>query len=467
VKAPARVVLLAFAALLVSASGLALGPLAAFCASPVSLWLALCALAVRDGVTADDPRRLIGAGLLTACLGVAFALAGAVAAGALIAALGAAVVVSAADLALQFDPPPPGVRVAPVPAPSKTAAVALDESVKLWWEITRAQPRRRDIQNVAAEVRAAADRSHERGWLDHPERFQLRPPPLEKAGIRTARVRGVGRVEHLTFPSEFEPQDPEIRNGYLAARANRTAHAFLWRHRGGLRPTLICVHGYAMGRIGFDVRGWELDWLHRSLGFDVAAVVLPLHGLRASGLRSGAGFLDGHPLSTNAALAQSVWDLRRLWGWLRAEGASSVGVIGVGVGGTIAAVLASVENGLACAIPVLPAVRLDQLVWRQMSPSRRAALRAAGLTEHLLATAWSLHSPLRMRPRVAHDDRFLVGAAVDRVVPPADVAALWEHWGRPGIHWSPGGHFARLDRKAARARFAAHLRATLWRSGDR
>jgi len=359
------------------------------------------------------------------------------------------------------------VRVAPISEPSKAAAVALDEAVLLWWEVTRARERRRDIQAIAAEVRAAVDRSHEQGWIDHPERFQLRPPPLEKAGIRMTRVRGLGAVEHLSFPSEFEPQDPEVRDGYLAARANRTVHTYLWRHRGGLRPTLVCVHGYAMGRIGFDARRWDVEWLHRTLGLDVAALVLPLHGLRASGRRSGAGFLHGHPLSTNAAVAQSVWDLRRLWGWLRAEGASSVGVIGVGIGGYVASVLASVENGLACAIPVVPAVRLDQLVWRQMSPGRRAMLRAAGLTEHLLATAWSVHSPLRMRPRVSHDDRFLVGGAADRVVPPEEVAALWEHWGRPGIHWAPGSHFGWLERKAAQALVAAHLRATLWRSAER
>ena len=457
--------LLVATAALVAGTGIALGPVSAFCASPVAVWLVVRAVAVRETVTADDPRWLVGAGVATAILGIAFALAGAAVAGFAAAAAGVAIVAGATQSALRFDPPPQGTAAPGVSQVALTAAVALDEGVKLWWELSRLSRRRGDAQQIAAEVRAAADRNHERGWIDHPGRSHLRPPPLEKPEIRGQRLRGLGRVERLTFESEFEPQDPEIREAYLDVRNNRTAQAVLWRHEGGQRPTLICVHGYEMGRIAIDARLWNVEELHRTLGFDIAAVVLPLHGARSSGRRSGAGFLDGHPLFGSAAVAQAVWDLRRIWGWLNAEGASAIGTLGIGLGGYIAAVLASVEDGLACAVPALPVVSLENLAWSQMPPLRRAEVRAAGLTEHLLKTAWARHSPLRMRPRVSHEARLIVGGLADRIVPPAEVEVLWEHWGRPSVHWVPGGHLAWIDGGAMRARLASHLRATLGSAG--
>jgi len=461
VSARAIALLLGATAVLVACTGLALGPVSAFCASPVALWLVVRAVAVRASLGADDPRHLVGVGVATATLGIAFAIGGAVVAGLAVAAAGGAIVVAATQAALRFDPPPQGTVVPGASGAALTAAVALDEGVLLWWELARLGRHRGDAQQIAAEVRAAADRNHERGWIDHPGRSHLRPPPLEKPEIRGEHLRGLGRVERLTFESEFEPQDPEIRQAYLDVRANRTAHAVLWRREGRRRPTLICVHGYEMGRTAIDARLWNVEELRRTLGFDVAAVVLPLHGVRASGRRSGAGFLDGHPLFASAAVAQAVWDLRRIWGWLHTEGASGIGVLGFGLGGYIAAVLASVEDGLACSVPAFPVVSLENLVWRQMAPVRRAEVRAAGLTEHLLKTAWSRHSPLRMRPRVSHEARLIVGGSADRIVPPAEVAALWEHWGRPSVHWAPGGHFAWIGVGAVRARLASHLRASL------
>jgi hypothetical protein len=461
VSRSALALLLVATAALVAVTGLALGRVSAFCASPVAVWLAVCAVAIREEITADDPRRLVGAGVATAILGIAFAFAGSAAAGAAIAIAGVGIVTGAAQPSLRFAVPPKGIAAPRRSPPAVTAAVALDEGVKLWWEVTRLSQRRGGAQQIVAEVRAAADRDHERGWIDHPARSHLRPPPLEKAVVRARHVPGLGRVEHLSFASEFEPQDPEIRETYLAVSANRTAHAYLWRHGDEMRPTVICVHGYEMGRVALDARLWNIDELHRTLGLDVAAVILPLHGPRASGHRSGAGFLDGHPLWTNAAVAQAVWDLRRVWGWLRADGASAIGTLGIGLGGYVASVLSSVEDGLACAVPVVPVVSLEDRVSLQMSPSRRAEARAAGMTEHLMRAAWARHSPLRMRPRVSHEARLILGGLADRVVSPAEVEALWEHWGRPDIHWFAGGHFAWVGRGTMRARLAAHLRATL------
>ena len=448
-------------ALVLAMAALASGPLPAFVAAPIAVFLTAQAVGLRDGAVLDAPRRLIGGGVIAGVLALAllFAAPPLLAFATFAAALG--VVVCGSRLALDRDPPPDSLAQPAADPLRLGVGVALDETVRFGWELARLVGPKPDYERVAADLRSAADRNQEMGWLDHPALAHLPPPPLEKSHLVTRHLRGAGVCEHLTFPSEFEPQDPEIRAAYLEGRRNRTAHAALWRHRGEPRPTLICLHPYRMGRFALDARAWNVGWLHGELGFDVVQAVMPLHGPRALGRRSGAGFLDGHPLWTNAALGQSVWDLRRLVGWLRSQGAPSIGVVGLSLGGYVAALFASVDDRLACAVPMIPIVSLEDFAWRQLPPRRRAEARAAGQTPQLLARAWARHAPLRMRPHVSHEARLVVGGVADRIVPPGEVLSLWEHWGRPAVHWFPGSHTAWFGRAAVRERVAAHLRRHL------
>jgi hypothetical protein len=199
--------------------------------------------------------------------------------------------------------------------------------------------------------------------------------------------------------------------------------------------------------------------LHGELGLDVALYALPLYGPR--GRRAGGGWLASHPLHASAALAQTVWDLRRLAGWLRSQGAPLLGVAGFGLGGHAAALFASLDTGLASVLLLSPVVALDAWWCRMAPPAQRAEARAAGLTEHWLSAAYARHAPLRLRPRVPHSARLVASGLADRLAPPHEVLALWEHWGRPAVHWHPGSHSLWRERRALHARLAAHLRTTL------
>ncbi len=216
-----------------------------------------------------------------------------------------------------------------------------------------------------------------------------------------------------------------------------------------------------MGRISLDARAWDVDWLHRRLGLDVAAVVLPLHGPRAIRRRSGAGFLDTHPLWTNAAFGQAIWELRRLAGWLRGQGAPLLGVYGLSLGGYTAALFASIESRLSCAITMVPVVSLTAMIRRDLSEEKRLAGEALGLTEEVLEQAWAPHAPLCHAPKVAKAGRLIVAGLADRICTPDQAQALFEHWERPAIHWFPGTHLVPIGRRATRARIEQHLRDTL------
>jgi dienelactone hydrolase len=458
---------LAGTAVLLAATALATGPISAFLCSPLALGLVALAVDLWRELTPRNTRWLVGGGGAVLAAGLVLALAGPGAAGLATAVAGLGVILCGTQLALLFDPPPPGQALPSRLGAPLNAGVAFDEAVKLAWELEGSARRRgrRDLGRIAEEVRAAAERNAERGWLVHPERAHPVPPTLEKPKLVSRHLRGAGPLEHLTFASEYEPHDPEIHERYLAFERNRIAHVYLWRHRDRPRPTLICLHGYGMGRIGFDAQVFRVSWLHRSLGLDVAAVILPLHGPRAILRRSGAGFVGGHPLWTNAAFAQAIWDLRRVTGWLRSEGAPAVGIFGMSLGGYTTALFASLEPGLACAIPMIPVSSLSRLAWRPLTDAQRHAVESVGLSEELLDRAWAIHSPLHHQPRVAHRARLIVAGLADRVVPPAQPQALWEHWQKPPVHWFPGTHMVWVGQREIRRRLRTHLEATLLARG--
>ena len=447
-------------------AALNVGTLASFAAAPLAASLVALAIWLRRGPADPQAGWLVATGGLSAVLGLSLILGGALGAGLLATGVGLAVIFTGAQLGLEAEDLPPGVRIREPLSVKLNAAVAVDEAMR-WVEHTRsiispkAPPRA-----YADALRAAAERHRDQGWLEHPERAHPVPPALEKLETRRDWVRGVGRAEFLRFESEYEPNDPEIHKAFLGVGCNRTAHAALWRHSGEPRPTLLCVHGYAMGRVGFDARVFGVRWLHQELGLDVATVVLPLHGPRSQGRRSGEGFLGRHPLWTNAAVGQTIWELRRLTGWLRSQGAPAVGVYGLSLGGYVTALLASLDNRLACAIPGVPFASWADLVLRGLSEDERLAAAAVGVTRAVLEDAWAPYAPLSHTPRVAPRARLIVAGVADRICPPAQAHALWEHWDRPAIHWFPGSHLMPLDRERTRRRLAAHLQDTLLSAGE-
>ncbi len=139
------------------------------------------------------------------------------------------------------------------------------------------------------------------------------------------------------------------------------------------------------------------------------------------------------------AAAQGVWDVRRLLSWIRSEDAQApIGLASISLGGLVAGMVASLEDGLTCAILGVPVADLVDLVERHSGlgprdPRRRTLTSAKRLGRVV--------SPLALTPRVPLEGRFIYAGLADRLVHPRDqVARLWEHWGRPEISWYEGGH---------------------------
>src|SRR5262245_59753848 len=107
-------------------------------------------------------------------------------------------------------------------------------------------------------------------------------------------------------------------------------------------------------------------------GLDVALLPLPLHGARAprGGRFSGPLFASPDVPRMNESIGQAIHDLSALVEWLRAHGGAPVGVVGLSLGGYLAALAASLLGDLAFVVPVIAPVCFGDLAERFMATSR-------------------------------------------------------------------------------------------------
>jgi dienelactone hydrolase len=188
--------------------------------------------------------------------------------------------------------------------------------------------------------------------------------------------------------------------------------------------------------------------------------VLPLHGPRTKGRRSGDGYLAGEVLDTIHAQAQAMWDLRRMLAWLRAEGATSIGVYGLSLGGYNAALLAGLEPGLACVVAGIPACDFTRLYFRHGPTVQLLEAALHGIEEHHMDEIMRVISPYSLAPRLPRERRYIFAAIADRLVPADQVRDLWRHWERPRIEWYQGAHITFGRHPQVRALIDDALRTT-------
>jgi hypothetical protein len=189
-----------------------------------------------------------------------------------------------------------------------------------------------------------------------------------------------------------------------------------------------------------DLPAFRAQRLHRELDVNLLLPVLPCHGPRKISRLGSDAMLSFDVLNSIHGIAQGVWDVRRLLGWVRSEGAPAVGLYGISLGAYMAALVAGLEDGLSCAIAGIPAADLPHLFFHHSPPHIRRRAE-----EHHLAgeQANRIHrtiSPLVLRPRVQHRGRFIYAGLADRLATPGQAQRLWLHWGRPTIHWYSGNH---------------------------
>lgn len=283
---------------------------------------------------------------------------------------------------------------------------------------------------------------------------RIRPPVVDAVQSMPG-----GTVTRLRFASDYVPYH-KASDGGEPCRANDELWVDHWAHTDRpAKATMIAIHGFTMGAPAIDARVMMVErWF--AAGLDVALVTLPFHGRRAPAecRYSGELFASWHAGRLNEAVRQSVFDVHRVSRWLAARNGKPVGVFGVSLGGYIASVLAALRSDLAFAIPVVPAVCLEDLPMRLLAISRGTARFTPPCTRAALRRAYRVHSPLTYPLRLPRERVLIVGGRGDAVTPVSHALRLWRHWDRPSAVWFSGGHVTAFRRWRVAAAMVEHIR---------
>lgn len=422
-------------------------------ASHASLWgavllvpvgLALVAASIMAWLHPGDPKphQMMAA---LAIVGVAALLIAGYAVGWggwLMLALAVAMFVTSGWLAIVEQPDEAGI-----PRPAGTAQlaakVALDNALLGYFVSTAEIPGPHNASRIAREMREADALMSARGWVTNPAQFHVAPACPDDVSPRQREVFGQA-FTHLRWTSAFEPH-PELPGAarYLGHASTRHMDAWMLRHDDPGRPWLIAIHGYRMGVPAIDLSLFSPEWLHHGLGLNVLMPVLPLHGPRRIGLRSGDGYLGGEFLDLVHAQTQALFDLRASVRWLQqAQGAEQIAVLGYSLGGYNASLLATFEAELDCVIAGIPLADAVDVLWRHFPVLPRRSMESLGVTDAMLRRVMHPLSPLARAVMIRPDRCAVFGALADQLVPPAQVARLARHWGLEAPVWYNGSHLS-------------------------
>jgi hypothetical protein len=279
------------------------------------------------------------------------------------------------------------------------------------------------------------------------------PAPIAPRTEPVRALRG-GEVVDAYWRSTFAPHDEAVADRYLGYAENRVAAARLFLHKDRPRPAVLLLHGYRAGQWAVEERVWPIEWLFEK-GLDVVLPVLPFHAMRAP--RGGPVFPGSDPRITNEGFRQAVFDQRALMGYLLGRGAPHVGAMGMSLGGYTTSLLATVEERLSFAVPMIPLASIAHLA-RSLGRFTGDAGEQRAQFEGLEAAHRAV-SPLARPSRVDGDRMLVLAAEGDRITPIEHARWLAEHFGAP-LHVFPGGHilqFGRADAFRAMGRLLGRL----------
>lgn len=252
------------------------------------------------------------------------------------------------------------------------------------------------------------------------------------------------RRQTLVGESPYRPIHPTYQQRHdTEYAANKTLWARrITPHFRHNKDLLIYVHGWmAPGALAEELL--LMPWATKLLGADIVHLDLPFHARRKprSAIVHGSFYWSADLVRTVEAVRQSVMDVRTLIRWARDQGYERVGVCGASLGGVVTMFTACAESDLDWACPLVADVNLTAALENApiLGAMRRDLTRSNLTLEKvgkIMGEVGLADYPLRMER-----DRMLIVAAVDDLFLQADpLLETWEKWGKPPIHWIPGGH---------------------------
>ena len=134
--------------------------------------------------------------------------------------------------------------------------------------------------------------------------------------------------------------------------------------------------------------------------------------------------------------------------------------MGQSLGGLVAALVASLDPDLACAIAGVPVVDLPDLFRRHSPPAIARRAQQFGVLGSVADDVHRVVSPLAMSCVVAPERRYIFAGLGDRMSTFGQAHRLWLHWDRPALAAYPGGHVGFYWSKTAKSLVAEAMAAS-------
>jgi dienelactone hydrolase len=272
------------------------------------------------------------------------------------------------------------------------------------------------------------------------------------------RLKG-GAIYRLKLESHYQPYSALPQFDQQIGRDDSIQFEHWVHEEGEALGSVIVLHGFAMGWPVIDAVAMSArDWFES--GFNVVLLILPDHGPRRpkGNVFSGQSYTVPHAVHLAVAVRRAIHEIFELKSWLRDQSSQPVGLVGMSLGGYLASLCAGLSEDFDFLIPIVPPACMGDLAWRvyRQTGHHRAGLDPT-LTEDNMRAAFHVHSPLAHSRKTPKERILIAAAAGDRIVPPAHPSALWEHWGRPKIHWLRGSHIAPVANRSLMLVVSRHL----------
>lgn len=302
-------------------------------------------------------------------------------------------------------------------------------------------------------------------FLDDPDSAFDEPPRghsvIERASRRRSWDPKSAELASIDFCSPFETLDPRFRDEYAALEPNDRVESRAWFHRNGPRPVVIFLHGFSAPDYRIN-KMWFSAQRFYDAGLDVVFMNLPLHGARmpSSAAFHGTAIIQPSLWRLSEACAQGVMDLRILINHLLERGAPRVGIMGYSWGGFHASMLACLEPRTDFIVSVAPVVSIADLVMSWPTRSFfEEALEEPAMMIRELRKILAPFTPLSHALQIPKHRVLLAASGNDGIIPAVHTEALWEHFGRPEVYWSCGGHILYFDKGRVTDRALQFLRS--------
>ena len=292
------------------------------------------------------------------------------------------------------------------------------------------------------------------------------PPDTTPDVERSATIRGPDTREYLV---QFRSPSPYIDDTAYA----RVYEPFDTPMDESL-PTLVYGTGLAMACDSIEY--WtEEEYVGRELAPEGYRVVLPIppwHGRReVPGSYTGEPYLARMPVSAIELYATQAIETAVLIDWARSQGAPTVGVGGLSLGGIVTTFVAAHAGTWPdhmrpdVAIPVAASADISDLLFESSLTEIlgvTGALRDAGWTPELMANLDPLLA-VPESPGLAPESIFLIGGLVDEMTQYPTTRETLDRWGVPEgnrLEWDCG-HFGVTLRAMRTEEFQDFVRTAL------